>query len=198
VHSSPTLVVERTPRATAFTNGLWTGRLEALALVAGAVYLRSNAGKETESGGSDGWVGGGEGGVHAVEYHVELAETRKLMATLEAEVADDALIAAIECPADGIYTGETAEDDGTQQSAETALTFTTDGRVAGKGCDGEDGAYRIREGRWSAKRVAWIEEYEQGFKVALRGQLLPDGTIRAMWGSSRGIGGAVTLNPPCE
>lgn len=196
VYSSPTVVVERTPRATAFTNGLWAGRLEALALVAGVAYLRSSAG--TEGGGRRGWVGGGEGGIHAVEYHVELAETRRLMSTLEAEVAADALIAAIERPANGVYAGETAEDDGTQQSAETVLTFTTDGRVTGNGYDSEDGAYRIREGRWSAKRVAWIEEYEQSFKVALRGQLLPDGSIRAMWASSRGVGGAVTLNPPCE
>jgi len=176
---------------TAFTSGLWAGRLEALTLVAGAALLRSSERKDV------GAEGGEEGDAYPVEYHVELAETRQLMATLKAEMAaEDALVAAIERPTDGIYTGETAEDNGTMQSAETALTFTTDGRITGNGFDGEDGAYLIREGQWSAKRVAWIEEYDQGFKVALRGQLLPDGSIRAMWASSRGIGGAVTLDPP--
>lgn len=42
-------------------------------------------------------------------------------------------------------------------------------------------------------RVAWIEEYDKGFEVALRGQIRADGTIRAMWASTVGVSGTVDL-----
>merc|ERR1719377_485585 len=132
-----------------------------------------------------------------VDYDAELRETRALMRTLKSEIAEslqsDPLVAKIERPKDGTYTGETAEDDGEDQSASTTLRFDEHGDVKGKGFDGVDGAYRV-DGRWSGRRVAWIETYDDGFTVALRGQVLPNGSIRALWASSRGIGGAVTLD----
>lgn len=180
--------VVATPTDEAFHSGLAAGRLEAITVAAGAALLLS--GSSEDSGEDDGAEDDG------VDYAAELSETRALMRELEAEVAADPLVAAIERPADGTYTGETAEDDAGDQSASTTLTFDERGGVTGTGFDGVDGAYRIRTGRWSGKRVAWLEEYDEGFKVALRGQLLPDGSIRAMWASSLGIGGSVTLDAP--
>lgn len=133
----------------------------------------------------------------AIDYAQELAETRLLMSELKAESsAADPLARAIEKPVDGQYGGESAEDDAGDQDVSTTLNFALDGSITGHGYDGVDGAYKIREGRWSDKRVAWIEKYDDGFTVALRGQLRPDGTIVAMWGSSRGVGGSVSLEPP--
>ena len=96
------------------------------------------------------------------------------------------------------------------QLVKTSLTFSRDGEILGSGYDEVDGAYQINEGRWSAHspgaRVAWIESYQNPpfcrefegapFEVALRGQVRPDGTILAIWASSRGIGGTVELLPP--
>ena len=96
------------------------------------------------------------------------------------------------------------------QLVKTSLTFSRDGEVLSSGHDEVDGAYEINEGRWSARspgaRVAWIESYQNPpfcrefegapFEVALRGQVRPDGTILAIWASSRGIGGTVELLPP--
>jgi len=132
---------------------------------------------------------------YSVDYDEDLKETIALMRELEHEAAADRLITAIEKPLDGTYTGDTAEDDGGDQSASTTLAFDESGGVTGEGFDGVDGAYKL-EGRWAAQRVAWIEKYDDGFTVALRGQILPDGSIRGMWASSRGIGGAVTLDAP--
>ena len=69
--------------------------------------------------------------------------------------------------------------------------------------------FTAREGALSRSpgaRVAWIESYQNPpfcrefegapFEVALRGQVRPDGTILAIWASSRGIGGTVELLPP--
>lgn len=133
---------------------------------------------------------------YGIEYDVELQDVRNLMQELEEEVAEDPLVAKIEKPASGVYSGETAEDDAGDQSARTTLKFDENGHVTGKGVDGVDGRYKINTGRWSGKRVAWIEEYDEGFNVALRGQVMKDGSIRAMWASSRGIGGSVTLDAP--
>lgn len=177
-----------TPSDQAFHNGLLAGRLEAMAVAATGYYLYGTRDTSGSSEDSDEDYG--------VDYEAELEETSALMRELEAEVAADPLVAAIERPADGTYTGETAEDDAGDQSASTTLKFDAAGGVIGRGFDSVDGAYRIRTGRWSGKRVAWLEEYDEGFKVALRGQLLPDGSIRAMWASSLGIGGSVTLEAP--
>lgn len=66
-----------------------------------------------------------------------------------------------------------------------------------------DGPYTIEDGVWSTTagdegvqpgaRVAWVEKYDLGFEVALRGQVRADGTIRAMWASSVGVSGSVEL-----
>lgn len=191
------MVIESAPfpvERSGFMRGLWAGRLEAVTVACGGVVLYNLVRREDEAHPVNYEAEQEE--THFVNYEAELSATRELMRELEAEVMADPLVAAIECPADGTYTGETAEDDGGDQEASTTLQFSMQGAVAGAGFDSEDGAYQIRKGRWSAKRVAWIEEYEEGFKVALRGQLLPDGSIRGMWASSRGIGGAVTLAPP--
>lgn len=178
-------MIVRTPTDQAFVNGLWTGRLEAVTVAAAGAYLFDEYMRDDE-----------QEDEQEINYVEELQETRALMRTLKAEVDADPLVAAIEKPASGTYTGETAEDDAGDQSASTELTFDANGRVTGKGFDGVDGAYKIRQGNWSGKRVAWVEEYDEGFEVALRGQVLPNGSIRAMWASSRGIGGSVTLDAP--
>lgn len=137
----------------------------------------------------------------AIDYEAELRDTRALMVELEAEAAADPLVAAIERPPDGEYLGETAEDDAGDQTASATLRFGMDGALEGEGADGVDGAYTVR-GRWAGQRVAWLETYQprfdeaEGFTVALRGQILPDGSIRALWASSRGVGGSVTLEAP--
>ena len=183
VERPPSVIVEATDDA--FHNGLWAGRLEAVTLVAGAAYFHGYM-REDRRDDEDDW---------GIDYNAELRDTRTLMRELEMEVAADPLVAAIERPADGTYLGETAEDDAGDQSASTTLSFDTQGLVTGTGVDGVDGAYKV-DGRWSGTRVVWIEKYDEGFTVALRGQVLPDGSIRAMWASSRGIGGAVTLDAP--
>lgn len=199
----PTVVVgPRYVTATdqAFMDGLWTGRVEAATIVAGAAYVYHKA---TSSEAADSTEGFGPWGseaeaAEAVDYAHELRETRALLDELrkEHDGEDDELIAAIERPIDGVYTGESAEDDGGDQDVRTWLTFYRDGRIQGSGHDAADGDYLIREGRWSKKRVAWIEQYDDGFAVALRGQVRPDGTIVGMWASSLGIGGSVSLSAP--
>ena len=86
------------------------------------------------------------------------------------------------------------------------LSFKEDGTIEGWGEDAEDGRYAIEDGVWSTPggdgdamplqtggRVAWVEKYDRGFQVALRGQVLADGTIRAMWASTFGVAGSVDL-----
>lgn len=185
--SSP-LVVERSATDAAFVDGLWAGRLEAVTVVAGAALLWPESNEHDDQFDD-------EEGEYAIDYSVDLKETRALMRELEDEAGADRLVTAIEKPLDGTYAGETAEGDGGDQSASTTLTFETSGGLSGEGFDGVDGAYTV-EGRWAGQRVAWMETYDDGFTVALRGQILPNGSIRAMWASSRGIGGAVTLDAP--
>lgn len=191
-------VVYRSPTEAAYWNGVWTGRLEgvAVAAVAAGAYLKA---REMIEGGDEWFENGGGGGEEdeRIVFERELAETRTLMRELDREAkATDPLALAIDKPKDGEYTGESAEDDEGDQAVQTTLTFGRDGRITGEGYDGVDGAYTIREGRWSAKRVAWIEEYHEGFTVALRGQVRPDGTIVALWASSVGVGGSVSLEAP--
>jgi len=186
-------VVYRTPTDAAFWNGVWTARVEAAVIAASAAYAY-NAYTEFMEYDEE-----SDGGLDAdtIDFERELKDTRALVRELEAEfIATDSLVRAIDKPVDGRYSGETAEDDGGDQSVHTTLTFGRDGRVSGEGYDGVDGAYVIREGRWSQKRVAWVEEYDEGFSVALRGQVRPDGTIVALWASSVGVGGSVTLAAP--
>lgn len=142
-----------------------------------------------------------------VLYEAELRDTLDLMDVLRAEHAQtDPLVSAIHMPASGKYEGRSAEDDGGDQGVMTHLTFKADGTVEGWGEDMEDGRYVIEDGVWSTTtggdddgtvrtggRVAWIEKYDEGFEVALRGQVLPDGAIRAMWASTIGVSGSVDL-----
>lgn len=221
--SSPSVIVDRspivyrTPAEDAYWNGVTTGRVEAVAVAATLAYGYSK-GKEMLDGGteSEGRWGGdkqwgsrsddepirtydatGSFGENGIDFSTELAQTRTLMGELKAELqASEPLARAIDQPIDGTYSGESAEDDDGDQDVSTTLTFGLDGSVTGEGYDGVDGAYRIREGQWSHKRVAWIEVYDEGFSVALRGQQRPDGTIVAMWASSRGVGGSVSLKRP--
>jgi len=196
-------VVYRTETDTAYVNGLWTGRVEALTVAAaGALAYQSVMKALDEDDAEDEPLEPLEPGAGElrISYAQELTDTRSLMRTMEADhAAADELVNAIERPVDGVYTGESAEDDAGDQAVRTTLTFERDGRITGHGHDEADGAYTIREGRWSKNRIAWIEKYAaQGFEVALRGQVRPDGTIVALWGSSRGIGGTVSLEAPAK
>jgi len=204
VYRSPS-VVYRSPTEDAYWNGVWTGRAEAFTAAASAAYgyhkvkeMMEERGEEDGEIGEDGEGGDyGEDGEDGVDFESELSDTRALMRELEAEhKAADALARHIDKPIDGRYCGESAEDDAGDQSVHTTLSFGADGRISGEGDDGVDGVYRIREGRWSQRRVAWIEEYDEGFQVALRGQVRPDGSIVAMWASSLGVGGSVALEAP--
>lgn len=173
----------------AFHDGLWSGRLESATIVGGLAYLyHQNELDEDE-------------GEEGIEYDDELADTRALMEELKKDfAATDRVISAIQQPASGRYVGQSAEDDGGDQSVVTQLTFGADGVVRGWGDDAEDGKYRIASGRWhsdpenpGSTRVAWIEKYEEGFEVALRGQIRNDGVIMGMWASSVGVAGSVEL-----
>jgi len=198
--------VYRTETDKAYINGLWTGRVEAVTVAAAGALAYQKMMQALEEDGEDKplepwggeWSEPGDGEMR-INYGQELADTRSLMRTMEADhAAADELVTAIERPVDGVYTGESAEDDAGDQAVRTTLTFVRDGTITGQGYDEADGAYQIREGRWSKNRVAWIEKYAQGFEVALRGQVRPDGTIVALWGSSRGIGGTVSLEAPAK
>lgn len=198
-------VVYRTETDKAYINGLWTGRVEAVTFAAAGAFAYQSVmstlnvhGLHREDEDEDEPLEPGDGELR-ISYRQELTDTRSLMRTMEADhAAADELVTAIERPVDGVYTGESAEDDAGDQAVRTTLTFERDGRITGHGYDEADGAYQIREGRWSKNRVAWIEKYAQGFEVALRGQVRPDGTIVALWGSSRGIGGTVSLAAPAK
>merc|ERR1712224_96629 len=124
-------------------------------------------------------------------YEAELSDTHALMIELKAEHAKtDPLVSAIQRPRSGRYEGRSAEDDDGDQAVMTHLNFRKDGSVDGWGEDSADGRYIITDGVWSTTngnemtqpggRVAWIEKYDEGFEVALRGQVRPDGTILAL------------------
>merc|ERR1719152_866446 len=174
VYSEPSeRVIITSPADTAFHNGLWLGRLESATLLGGAYYLY-NSWK-----GEDEWD---EVDDDVIWYAAEEAETRGLMKELVAEFDQiDPLVAAIRTPTSTRYVGRSAEDDDGDQDIVTELTFNKDGRWSSTG-DELGGA-----------RVAWIEEYAEGFEVALRGQIRADGTIMGMWASDRGVSGSVEL-----
>jgi len=199
VYDSPSVVYDspdvlyRSPKDIAYWNGVWTGRLEAAAITVSAAVAYHKVKEMMDEDEGD------ESGEGAIEFWVEHAETRNLMRELQAEITEaDPLAVVIDKPIDGRYSGESAEDDAGDQDVSTTLSFGRDGSIVGEGFDSADGAYTIREGRWSQKRVAWIEEYDEGFTVALRGQVRPDGTIVALWASSRNVGGSVSLMAPAK
>lgn len=196
------------PSATdaAFHNGLWAGRVEGLAVAGGAYYLYSEFLREEEDDEDEGYWHERPSSHKAKElYDKELKATQALMGALKVEHAKtDPLVSAIHMPASGKYEGASAEDDGGDQGVMSQLTFKSDGTVEGWGEDAEDGRYVIKDGVWSTTggdestvrpggRVAWVEVYDSGFEVALRGQVLADGTIRAMWASTIGVLGSVDL-----
>jgi len=185
---STTTVVLPSATDEAFHNGLWAARLEAATIVGGVTYLAQNGGATDDE-------------EEARDYGRELRETRELLSELKAEHdANDPLAVAIQTPLSGEYVGASAEDDDGDQDVATHLTFHKDGTVSGWGHDGVDGPYTLVGGRWSTNaerlgggRVAWIEKYDDGFEVALRGQIRDDGVIRALWASDRGVSGSVEL-----
>jgi len=205
IDSSPAVVSAFPPPSAtdrAFHDGLWAGRLEGLTVGGVAYYLyKDNAKRTAEYNDEDEEdVDNGEA------YERELAETRALMQELQKEHDQtDPLVNAIHKPADGRYVGSSAEDDDGDQPVAVHLEFKEDGTVQGWGNDGVDGRYVLKDGVWSTTggggglagllgaRVAWIEQYDEGFQVALRGQVLADGTIRALWASTVGVSGSVDL-----
>lgn len=181
----------------AFHDGLWSGRLEAATIVGGAAYMHQKMMSMSEEEEEE------EEAKGAVPYNRELEQTRQLMPSLAVEFEQtDPLVSSIQAPASGRYEGDSAEDDDGDQAVMTHLTFEKDGRIRGWGKDGVDGSYAIKEGRWCSAedgiggaRVAWIESYDDGFEVALRGQVRKaDGAILGMWASTRGVSGSVKLD----
>jgi len=111
-------------------------------------------------------------------------------------------------PSSGEYWGCSEESDAGDQAVRCSLTFHADGRVTGRGNDGVDGAYRVTRGQWGRpyrkgaarpngnSKVAWIEEYDDGFSVAVEGQYdAREGKIKARFTSSRGVKGTFVLAP---
>jgi len=107
-------------------------------------------------------------------------------------------------PASGEYWGSSEESDEGDQAVRSTITFGKDGSITGRGIDGADGAYRIKKGRWgkldkdanSQMTVAWIEEYDEGFRVVVKGRYnASDGKVSARFTSSRGVGGTFALAP---
>lgn len=198
VTAAPTVTKVADRRDESFHDGLMAGRAEAVVIVGGAALLyrnwREGEGRFEEEG-EDGVA------VTTVSYEEELEATRRLIGELEAEHGSaDPLVCAIQLPLSGMYVGSSAEDDDGDQDVRTLLEFEKDGTLTGRGFDSEDGPYAIQEGRWSVAegrlgggRVAWIERYEDGFEVALRGQIRDDGVIRALWASDRDVSGSVDL-----
>merc|ERR1719440_212693 len=162
-YTAPPTVVVRSETDKAYMNGLWSGRLEAAAVVS----LVAAASQVIDREGRD------ENGEFSSDYTNELTETRELIQELYTEHKEtDPLVAQIQMPLSGKYVGESAEDDDGDQPVSTHLTFDKDGGIEGWGFDDVDGPYVIREGRWSTRegklgggRVAWIEKYDDGFEV---------------------------------
>merc|ERR1712224_79956 len=52
-------------------------------------------------------------------------------------------------PTTGEYWGGSEESDGADQSVRSTIRFGSDGSISGRGNDGEDGYYTIKNGRWA-------------------------------------------------
>lgn len=104
-------------------------------------------------------------------------------------------------PPSGEYWGATEEEDAGDQAVRVTLQFGRDGRMTGRGKDGVDGSYKIREGIWWAKpdgavKLAWKEVYDEGFTAICFGTLDPaTAKISARFASSRNVGGSFSLKP---
>lgn len=95
--------------------------------------------------------------------------------------------------------GSEGESDGGDQSVRVTLTFKRDGRIQGRGRDGEDGSYTVPRGRWVREDdgrlwVAWEEKYDEGFRVVCIGHIdAATGKVEANFASSRRVTGAFSL-----
>jgi len=110
-------------------------------------------------------------------------------------------------PTTGEYWGGSEESDGADQSVRSTIRFGSDGSIRGRGNDGEDGYYTIKDGRWGALdtvnpfkngtiKVAWKEKYDQGFEVVVEGEYnTRTGKIKAHFESSRRVSGTFELAP---
>ena len=95
-------------------------------------------------------------------------------------------------PKSGRFVGETMESDGSIQIVRANLQFANKGKISGSGADSVDGSYRV-QGAWKGSRVRWVESYNEGFSVTVRGDVKEDGTIDCRFRSSRGIQGRFKL-----
>lgn len=141
------------------------------------------------------WPGGGSRSWEAAEErHEELLEEM-------AELASGGKLP--QAPLSGEYWGASEESDAGDQAVRTTLRFRRDGVIEGHGVDGVDGAYRVKKGVWGARdgkdddvTLGWIEEYDAGFRVVVKGRYdRRDGQIKASFTSSRGVSGWVDLAP---
>ena len=110
-------------------------------------------------------------------------------------------------PTSGEYWGGSEESDGADQSVRSTIRFGSDGSISGRGNDGEDGYYTIKDGRWApldtlnplknnVLKVAWKEKYNQGFEVVVEGEYnTRTGKIKAHFESSRRVSGSFELAP---
>lgn len=99
----------------------------------------------------------------------------------------------------GEYWGGSDESDGGDQSIRVTLRLQPNGRITGRGLDGEDGSYTIPRGRWVQEDdgrlwVAWEEKYDEGFTAVCIGHVdESSGKIHARFASSRHVSGAFRL-----
>merc|ERR1719502_52470 len=95
--------------------------------------------------------------------------------------------------------GSEGESDGGDQSIRVTLHLQPNGRITGRGHDGEDGSYTIPRGRWVREDdgrlwVAWEEKYYEGFRVVCIGHIdAVTGKVKANFASSRRVTGAFSL-----
>jgi len=95
--------------------------------------------------------------------------------------------------------GSEGESDGGDQSVRVTLRFDKNGRIAGRGRDGEDGSYTIARGRWVREDdgrlwAAWEEKYDEGFSAICIGHIdASSGKVKARFASSRRVTGGFKL-----
>lgn len=95
--------------------------------------------------------------------------------------------------------GSEGETDGGDQSVRVMLKFTRNGRIVGRGRDGEDGSYTISRGKWVREDdgklwVAWEEVYDEGFRAICIGHIdVGSAKVTARFASSRRVSGGFQL-----
>lgn len=112
---------------------------------------------------------------------------------------DPATVEALAALSGEFWGGSEGETDGGDQSVRVTLRFERNGRITGRGRDGEDGSYTIRRGRWVREDdgrlwVAWEEKYDEGFRAICIGHInAASGKVKARFASSRHVSGAFSL-----